>query len=58
MSGEKAPEERAPKPVWQARLAAGLDPRAKALNDSLAVDARLVTEELELSRAYAATLAE
>jgi len=58
VSGEKAPEERAPKPVWQARLAAGLDPRARALNDSLAVDARLVTEELALSRAYAATLAE
>ncbi len=44
--------------VWQGRLAAGLDPRARKLNDSLPVDARLVSEELALSRAYATTLAE
>jgi len=44
--------------VWQGRLAAGLDPRARALNDSLAVDQRLWPEELQLSRAYAASLAE
>jgi argininosuccinate lyase len=45
-------------PVWQGRLAAGLDPRARALNDSLAVDGRLWPEELALSRAYAQSLAE
>ena len=45
-------------PVWQGRLAAGLDPRAQKLNDSLPVDGRLVGEELALSRAYATTLAE
>jgi argininosuccinate lyase len=45
-------------PVWQGRLAAGLDPRAQKLNDSLPVDGRLVGEELALSRAYAQTLAE
>ncbi len=44
--------------VWQGRLAAGLDPRAQRLNDSLPVDGRLVAEELALSRAYATTLAE
>lgn len=44
--------------VWQGRLAAGLDPRAQKLNDSLPVDGRLVHEELALSRAYATTLAE
>ena len=44
--------------VWQGRLAAGLDPRAQRLNDSLPVDGRLIGEELALSRAYAATLAE
>ena len=44
--------------VWQGRLAAGLDPRAQKLNDSLPVDGRLVNEELALSRAYATTLAE
>jgi len=44
--------------VWQGRLAAGLDPRAQKLNDSLPVDGRLVGEELALSRAYAMTLAE
>jgi argininosuccinate lyase/amino-acid N-acetyltransferase len=43
--------------VWQGRLHAGLDPRARALNDSLAVDQRLWPEELQLSRAYAASLA-
>jgi argininosuccinate lyase len=47
-----------PDAVWQGRLSAGLDPRAQALNDSLPVDSRLVSEELALSRAYAATLAE
>src|SRR5438046_1301471 len=45
-------------PVWQGRLATKLDPRARALNDSLPVDSRLVGEELALSRAYATTLAE
>jgi len=44
--------------VWQGRLKAGLDPRARALNDSLAVDQRLWPEELLLSRAYAGSLAE
>jgi argininosuccinate lyase len=44
--------------VWQGRLAAGLDPRAQKLNDSLPVDGRLLAEELALSRAYATTLAE
>lgn len=47
-----------PDAVWQGRLAAGLDPRAQKLNDSLPVDGRLVGEELALSRAYATTLAE
>ena len=50
--------EKKPVAVWQGRLSAGLDPRARALNDSLPVDSRLVPEELALSRAYAATLAE
>ena len=49
---------RKPEAVWQGRLSAGLDPRAQRLNDSLPVDGRLVIEELALSRAYAATLAE
>src|SRR5207249_11324471 len=44
--------------VGQGRLAAGLDPLAQRLNDSLPVDGRLVGEELALSRAYAGTLAE
>ncbi len=44
--------------VWQGRLATGLDPRASALNDSLAVDRRLWPEELLLSCAYAQTLSE
>ena len=50
--------DKKPDAVWQGRLSAGLDPRARALNDSLPVDSRLVPEELALSRAYAATLAE
>jgi argininosuccinate lyase/amino-acid N-acetyltransferase len=44
--------------VWQGRIAGGLDPRAKRLNDSLPVDRRLWPEELALSRAYAVTLHE
>jgi len=44
--------------VWAGRLAAGLDPRAQRLNDSLPIDGRLWPEELALSRAYAATLLE
>ena len=44
--------------VWRGRLASGLDPRARALNDSLAVDRRLWPEELALSRAYARSIAE
>jgi len=44
--------------VWAGRLAAGLDPRAQRLNDSLRIDGRLWPEELALSRAYAATLLE
>ncbi len=44
--------------VWAGRLAAGLDPRAQRLNDSLPVDGRLWPEELQLSRAYATTLHE
>ena len=43
-------------PVWGGRIAEGLDPRAKALNDSLPFDARLWSEELALSRAYAHAL--
>ena len=44
---------RTPAPeVWRGRLASGLDPRAQALNDSLAVDRRLWPEELALTRAY------
>jgi argininosuccinate lyase len=50
--------EKKPAAVWQGRLSTGLDPRARALNDSLPVDSRLVGEELALSRAYATTLAE
>src|SRR5262249_48590247 len=56
--GRDAVSEQKPDAVWQGRLAAGLDPRAQRLNDSLPVDVRLVGEELALSRAYAATLAE
>ncbi|MBI5709413.1 MAG: argininosuccinate lyase [Candidatus Eisenbacteria bacterium] len=44
--------------VWRGRLAAGLDPRAQALNDSLPVDRRLWPEELALSRAWAQSVAE
>jgi len=44
--------------VWRGRLAAGLDPRARALNDSLPVDRRLWPEELALTRAYGHALAE
>jgi argininosuccinate lyase / amino-acid N-acetyltransferase len=43
-------------PVWQGRITEGLDPRARALNDSLSFDARLWPEELQLSRAYAQSL--
>jgi len=46
------------KPVWQGRLASGLDPRARRLNDSLRVDGRLWPEELALTRAYAPSLVE
>jgi len=44
--------------VWAGRLAAGLNPRAQRLNDSLPVDRILWPEELALTRAYAETLAE
>ena len=44
--------------VWRGRLASGLDPRAQALNDSLAVDRRLWPEELALTRAYGHSLLE
>src|SRR5438093_5998780 len=47
-----------PGAVWQGRVASPLDPRARALNDSLAVDARLAREELALTRAYARALVE
>lgn len=43
-------------PLWHGRIAEGLDPRARALNDSLAFDQRLWPEELVLSRAYAQSL--
>jgi argininosuccinate lyase len=43
--------------VWRGRLG-GLDPRARVLNDSLAVDKRLWPEELALSRAYGESLRE
>jgi len=43
--------------VWGGRLG-GLDPRARALNDSLPVDGRLWPEELQLTRAYARSLVE
>ena len=52
MSAEQTPSQ-----VWRGRLG-GLDPRAQALNDSLAVDQRLWPEELLLSRAYGRSLAE
>jgi len=47
-----------PTEVWRGRLASGLDPRAQALNDSLAVDQRLWPEELALTRAYGPALHE
>jgi argininosuccinate lyase/amino-acid N-acetyltransferase len=46
-----------PNAVWSGRLGA-LDPRARLLNDSLAVDHRLWPEELALTRAYAPSLFE
>ena len=46
------------KPLWHGRISEGLDPRARALNDSLAFDQRLWPEELVLSRAYAQSLRE
>ena len=53
-----APSDGRPPEVWRGRLASGLDPRAQALNDSLAVDKRLWPEELALTRAYAPALHE
>lgn len=47
-----------PAEVWRGRLASALDPRAQALNDSLAVDQRLWPEELALTRAYGPALRE
>ena len=47
-----------PQDVWRGRIEAGLDPRARKLNDSLPVDRRLWPEELALTRAYALALAE
>ncbi len=47
-----------PAEVWRGRLASALDPRARALNDSLAVDRRLWPEELALTRAYGPALHE
>jgi len=38
------PAEQRPKDVWSARLGEGLDPRARALNDSLPIDRRLWPE--------------
>ena len=52
-----APSQQPPE-VWRGRLASGLDPRAQALNDSLAVDRRLWPEELSLTRAYGRSLLE
>ncbi len=54
MSSSQGP----PPEVWRGRLASGLDPRAQALNDSLAVDRRLWPEELALTRAYGPALYE
>ncbi len=53
-----APDRDPASQVWRGRLAAGLDPRAQALNDSLAVDRRLWPEELALTRAYGPALHE
>ncbi len=44
--------------VWRGRLAAGLDPRARRMNDSLPVDGRLWKEELLLTDAYGRSLHE
>ena len=44
--------------VWSGRLPGGLDPRARALNDSLPVDRRLWPEEIALTRAYGPSLVE
>jgi argininosuccinate lyase len=44
--------------VWSGRLPGGLDPRARALNDSLPVDQRLWPEEIALTRAYGPSLVE
>jgi argininosuccinate lyase/amino-acid N-acetyltransferase len=52
------PDHDQPAEVWRGRLASGLDPRAQALNDSLAVDRRLWPEELALTRAYGPALHE
>lgn len=54
---KEAAEAGVPTEVWRGRLP-GLDPRARALNDSLAVDRRLWPEELLLTRAYAESLVE
>ena len=53
-----SPSHDPPAEVWRGRLASGLDPRAQALNDSLAVDRRLWPEELALTRAYGPALQE
>ena len=52
------PDPKKPDEVWRGRLASSLDPRAQALNDSLAVDRRLWPEELALTRAYGPALQE
>ncbi len=44
--------------VWRGRVAVDLEPGARLLNDSLAVDRRLWPEEIELSRAWAQAIAE
>src|SRR5512145_843156 len=57
--GTQMTPDQAPMPeVWRGRLGSGLDPRARTLNDSLAVDRRLWPEELALTRAYAPALHE
>jgi argininosuccinate lyase/amino-acid N-acetyltransferase len=52
------PQSAARSAVWRGRIGAELDPRARALNDSLAIDRRLWPEELVLSRAWAGALVE
>lgn len=52
------PAANAPGDVWSGRLPGGLDPRARALNDSLPVDQRLWPEEIALTRAYGPALVE